>query len=90
MEVWYKKVFTLFQCPSTLQRQLKLVVCPSHKRCQRILGLCCKTAGKLGYHITKPTYPVALTAQNKTVSKHGYKKLYLLYTKNSMEISNVF
>lgn len=55
--------------PSTLQCGLKLVACPSHKRCQRILGLCFKTEGKLGYYAAKSTAPVALTAQNETVSK---------------------
>lgn len=82
--------FSVFQCPSTLHCRLKSVVCPSHKRWQRILGLCCKTEGKLGYHVTKSTSPVALAAQDETITKHSYKKLYLLYIKNSTEISSVF
>lgn len=63
------KKFLVSVCPhpSTLQRELK--ACPRHKRCKRILDLCSKTEGKLGYHVAKSTSPVALIAQNETVSK---------------------
>lgn len=92
MKAWHNKVFSQYMSTpfhSPMWTKIWIFYGPSHKICQGTLGLCFKTEGKLGYHVAKSTSPVALTAQNETVSKQLQESVSSSYSEQHRNFKSI-